>query len=259
MAAALMRSCLVVTHASTLPFSKSMPKDCLFLNLDQAVEGDAGTPILALSNMFGVATGSEAVTVQQGVISIVTDLDARRGTFEIPYTGRAYILDAVTNNPGTAGGALITRDGRLLAMLGKELRNARNSTWINYALPIGELRPSVDAIIAGERVVAGVDHGRPKAVRPLTPKALGLVLVPDVIPRTPPYVDAVLSGSAASAAGLRPDDLIVFLDDALVPSCRALSDELQYRDHFEMVRLTVLRDRQLLEIELSAEGKAARQ
>lgn len=230
-----------------------------FLDLDGATEAEPGTPVLALSNMFGVAAGNEPVTVQQGVISIVTDLDARRGTFEIPYTGRVYILDAVTNNPGAAGGALITRDGRLLAMLGKELRNARNNTWINYALPIRELQPSVKSIMAGERIVAGQDLGRPKAVKPLTPRALGLVLVPDVVPRTPPYVDAVVAGSAASKAGLRPDDLIVFLDDALVPSCQTLHDELQYRDHFEIVRLTVLRDRQLLEVELSADGKEPRQ
>ncbi len=226
-----------------------------FLDLKAAIDGEPGMRILALSNMFGVATGNEPVTVQHGVLSIVTDLDARRGTFEIPYTGRVYLLDVVTNNPGAAGGALITRDGRLLAMLGKELQNGRNSTWINYALPIRELQPSVDAIVAGERSVVGQDLGRPKAVKPLTPRDLGLVLVPDVVPRTPPYVDAVLANSAASKAGLRPDDLIVFLDDALVPSCRAIHDELQYRDRFEVVRLTVLRDRQLLEVELSAEGK----
>ncbi len=226
-----------------------------FFDLDAAVDGEPGMRILALSNMFGVAIGNEPVTVQHGVISIVTDLDARRGTFDIPYTGRVYVLDAVTNNPGAAGGALISRDGRLLAMLGKELRNGRNNTWINYALPIGELQPSVDAIVAGERIVAGQDLGRPKAVKPLSPRALGLILVPDVVPRTPPYIDAVLVGSAASRAGLRPDDLIVFLDDALVPSCRTLHDELQYRDRFEVVRLTVLRDRQLLEVELLAEGK----
>ena len=140
-------------------------------------------------------------------------------------------------------------------MLGKELRNGRNNTWINYALPIRELRPSVEAILLGERFVVGQDHGRPKAARPLTPRTLGLVLVPDVVPRTPPYVDAVVADSAASRAGLRPDDLIVFLDDGLVPSCRALRDELQYRDHFDVVRVTVLRDRQLLDVELTAQGK----
>ena len=229
-----------------------------FFDLGKAVEAEPGTPILALSNMFGVAVGNEPATVQQGVISIVTNLDARRGTFEIPYTGRVYILDAVTNNPGAAGGALITRDGQLLAMLGKELRNSRNNTWINYALPIAQLQPSVDAILAGERIVAGQDLGRPKALKPLTPQALGIVLVPDVVPRTPPYVDAVRANSPASKAGLRPDDLIVFLDDALVPSCRALNDELQYRDHFAVVRFTVLRDRQLIEVELAADGRGTR-
>ncbi len=229
-----------------------------FLNLDAASEGEAGMPILALSNMFGVATGNEPVTVQHGVISIVTDLDARRGTFQIPYKGRVYVLDVVTNNPGAAGGALVTLDGHLLAMLGKELRNDRNNTWINYALPIRELRPSVDAILAGERLVAGQDHGRPKAAKPLTPRVLGLVLVPDVVSRTPPYIDAVLPDTAAARAGLRPDDLIVFLDDAVVPSCRALLNELEYRDHFEKIRLTVLRDRQLVNVELSADPMEVR-
>lgn len=228
------------------------------LRLDAAADADAGTPVLALSNMFGVATGNEPLSVQQGVIAIVTDLDARRGTFEIPYKGRVYILDAVTNNPGAAGGAVVTWDGRLLAILGKELRNTRNNTWINYALPIPEVRPSVDAILAGEQSVAGGDHARPKAARPLTPRSLGLILVPDVVPRTPPYVDSVLADSPASRAGLRPDDLIIFLDDALVPSCRTLREELEYRDHFEVVRLTVLRDRELVEVELSAEGKESR-
>ncbi len=226
-----------------------------FLHLGSAAKGEAGMPVMALSNMFGVATGNEPATVQHGVISIVTDLDARRGTFEIPYKGRVYILDAVTNNPGAAGGALITQDGRLLGMLGKELRNSRNNTWINYALPVDDMRPSVEAILSGQRVVAGQGHGRPKAARPLTPAALGLVLVPDVVPRTPPYVDAVIAESAAARAGLWPDDLIVFLDDRLVPSCRAFLDELQYRDHFEVVRVTVLRGRQLLDVELSAEAK----
>ena len=106
--------------------------------------------------------------------------------------------------------------------------------------------------------MAGQDHGRPKAAKPLTPRVLGLVLVPDVVPRTPPYIDAVLPNSAAARAGLRPDDLIVFLDDAVVPSCRALLDELEYRDHFEKIRLTVLRDRQLVNVELSADPTEVR-
>ena len=228
-------------------------EDLPFLDLKQAVEAPAGTRVLAFSNMFGVATGNEPVTVQHGVISIITNLEARRGTFDTPYSGRVYVLDAVTNNPGAAGGALVTRDGRLLAMLGKELRNRRNNTWINYALPISELRSSIEAILSGESVVAGNEDDRPKALEPLTAQLLGVILVPDVVPRTPPYIDAVRPDSPAAAAGLLPDDLIVFLDDALVPSCKAFVEELEYRDRLETVQLSVLRGSQLIQVELTTE------
>ena len=60
--------------------------------------------MLALSNLFGVATGNEPASVQHGTVSVVTRLDARRGMFETPYHGPVYVLDLVTNNPGAAGG-----------------------------------------------------------------------------------------------------------------------------------------------------------
>ena len=76
--------------------------------------------------------------MQHGTVSVVTQLEARRGVFETPYRGPVYVLDVVTNNPGAAGGALVTRRGELVGMLGKELRNALNNTWLNYAVPIGQ-------------------------------------------------------------------------------------------------------------------------
>ena len=56
--------------------------------------------------------------------------------------------------------------------------------------------------------------------------ALGIVLVPDVLERTPPFVDAVRAGSPAAQAGIKPDDLVVFVGDNLVHSCKGLRDEL---------------------------------
>jgi serine protease Do len=40
----------------------------------------------------------------------------------------------------------------------------------------------------------------------------GIVLVPNVVERTPPYVEELLPGSPAAQAGLRPDDLIVYVE-----------------------------------------------
>ena len=120
--------------------------------------------MLAFSNLFGVATGNEPASVQKGTISVVTRLEARRGAFETPYHGPVYVLDVTTNNPGAAGGALVTRQGELAGMLGKELRNALNNTWLNYAVPIAELRQSVDEIRAG-KFVARRDRRQPEAAR----------------------------------------------------------------------------------------------
>jgi len=224
-------------------------------DLNRAVTVDAGARVLAFSNMFGVATGNEPATVQHAVVSVKTRLEARRGVFETPYNGPVYVLDAVTNNPGAAGGALVTRRGQLVGMLGKELRNARNHTWLNYAVPIDQLRDSVARIRAGKFVAAQNEPPEARPARPLSLSMLGIVLVPDVLQRTPPYVDYVRPGTPAATAGIRPDDLVVLLGDRLIQSCKSLKSELEYIDYQDPVRLTVLRDEEMLEFVLQAEAE----
>lgn len=223
-------------------------------DLAAAVEAGPGTPVLAFSNLFGAATGNEPASVQHGVISIRTALDARRGAFETPYRGPVYVLDVVTNNPGAAGGALTTADGKLLGMLGKELRNAMNNTWLNYALPVTEIRKSVDEIRAGRFVASREESNRKKPARPMNLTLLGLAVVPEVGPRTPPYVDALRPGSPAARAGLAPDDLIVLVGDRLIQNCRSLYGELEWIDFEDPVKLSVLRGDELKEFTLEIDN-----
>jgi len=220
-------------------------------DLASAVPAQGGSRVLAFSNLFGVATGDEPASVQHGVIAIRTRLDARRGTFESPYKGSVYVLDAMTNNPGAAGGALLNQHGELLGMLGKELRSAQNNIWLNYALPIEELRGSVEQILAGKFSPTQKEPNlQPDEAVDLA--ALGLVLVPDVLERTPPYVDLVRTGSPAAAAGLRPDDLIVFVGDNLVHSCQGFRDELAHIERGTNLRLILMRGQELVEVELKS-------
>ena len=169
-------------------------------DLGQAAPLDVGARVLAFSNLFGVATGDEAISVQHGVVAAVTPLDARRGAYQTPYRGTVYVLDAMTNNAGAAGGALTDRQGMLAAMLGKELRNSLNNTWLNYAIPMAQLAESVQSILQGKAPPSMEDQNAP--VEPLTLERLGLVLVPDILHRTPPFVDGTRPGSPAAAAGL---------------------------------------------------------
>src|SRR5581483_5024747 len=91
---------------------------------------EAGTNVLAFSNEFQIATRDEPMSVMRGVIAAYAKLYGRIGIFEAAYKGDVYVIDAITNNPGAAGGALTTRKGELLGILGKELRNEQTNTWL---------------------------------------------------------------------------------------------------------------------------------
>lgn len=216
--------------------------------LDQAVTAGPGVRVLAFSNVFKVATGDEPVTVMHGVISAVGELSARRGRFDVPYQGRVYFLDALTNNPGAAGGALTTMDGRLLAMLGRELRSSESNTWVNYAVPFTDLRQVIQDLKEGrytrEDPLATVDPERGG----IQLADYGIVLVPDVVARTPAYIDSISAGSPAEAVGLMPDDLIVFANGQLVSSLKVLRSVLNQAVPGDDLVLVVRRDDQLVTV-----------
>lgn len=223
--------------------------DLPHFDLATAVPAGSGTRVLAFSNLFGVATGDEQASVLHGIIAVKTRLDARRGAFETPYRGPVYVLDAMTNNPGAAGGALTNQTGELLAMLGKELRSAQNNIWLNYALPIDQLRTSVEQILEGKfRPSENTPEVKPEDAIELA--SLGLVLVPDVLERTPSYVDQVRPGSPAATAGVRADDLIVFVGENLVHSCKGFRDELARIERDRPLRLVLMRGGDLVEVEI---------
>jgi serine protease Do len=231
--------------------------DLPYFDLRESVEATPGTRVLAFSNMFKVAIGDEPVSVVHGVISVRTRLSARRGAYRTAYEGPVYVVDSVTNNPGAAGGALTTLDGRLIGMLGRELLNSESNTWVNYAVPISQLRGSIDDIIAGRFTPPSTKpaEGQPR----FAALDFGLVLVPDVVYRTPAYVDTIVSGSAAAKAGIRSEDLIVFVNDELVQSNRALKGILGRLEPGDLIHVVVRRKGELLPLDLRVPDRPAKQ
>jgi serine protease Do len=229
-------------------------------DLSDTAQVGPGTRVLAFSNVFKVATGDEPVTVMHGVISAKTSLNARRGAFESPYTGPVYIVDAVTNNSGAAGGVLTTWDGRLLGMLGKELRNTQTNTWLNYVMPIGELKETIQQIVTGDfsskkRPDDDESPGKPRPRR-YEPLDFGIITIPDVLNRTPAYIDRILPGSQAEKVGLLPNDLILFVGDNLVQSCKLLREDLGRLEANDVLKLVVRRGDKLVSVEMTTPRKA---
>ena len=157
------------------------------------------------------------------------------------------MVDAITNNPGAAGGVLTTRDGKLLGMLGRELRDAQSQVWVNYVVPIGELAPTLQAMMHVGYSSSNVPD--PMApVRNIPPRTFGLILVPDIVFRTPAYIDEVLPGSEAEKAKLQPDDLIVFLNGKVVNSVRTLQTELNLLQPGQDAEFVIRRGSELITV-----------
>ncbi len=239
-----------LTEIAVLKFDP-LGDDVPHFDLSAAVTAEPGSRVLAFSNLFGIAAGDEPVSMLHGVVSAVAPLAARRGAFTTNFHGTVYMVDAASNNPGAGGGALTDSQGRLLGMLGKELRSNLTDTWLSYALPVAAFAPTVEDILAGRftpQELKEVD----RPANPLSFGALGIVLVPDVVTRTPPYIDRILPDSPAAAAGLRPDDLVVMLDSQVASSCRQATQLIERLEHVATVRLGVLRGEQFLEVTLQA-------
>jgi S1-C subfamily serine protease len=206
----------------------------------------AGTRVYALSNLFGVAVGDERVSVQQGVISAVVPLAARRGAYEAPYGGDVYLLDFTVNNPGSAGGLLVDVQGRPVGMLGKELRSSAAGIWLNYAIPLSEVAASFDTLRSGQPAEAAASAD----LVPFDTRLLGFLLVPDILERTPPFIEAVIESTPAAVGGLQADDLLVAVGSRSVMSCAAVAEQLAQINEGDRVRVSVIRDGSIVEADL---------
>jgi serine protease Do len=218
-----------------------------------------GTGVLAFSNQFQIATRDEPMSIQRGVVAAYGRLYGRKGIFEATYKGDVYVVDAITNNPGAGGGALTTRKGELLGLVGKELRNELTNTWINYAIPVGakiDVRQPDDKVVTISilDLVEKKDKYKPverKERRDGGGGYHGIVLVPNVVEHTPPYVEDVLPGSPAEKAGVKPDDLVVYVDGLPVNDINSFKDLLSRYQPNMQVKLEVQRGKKLTTIALT--------
>ena len=249
--------------------TKEKLDDLPFYDITEAVKrplAKGGKGVLALSNMYLIGTRDEPMSVQHGVISSYARLYGKIGVHDATFTGHVYIVDAITNNPGAAGGPLTTRKGELLGLIGKELRNELTNTWINYAMPIGakvkvhlaadDKEIEVSALDLLElkkdynKKIKSIDLSKKK---PGKGGYLGVMLMPNVVERTPPYVDDVLPGTPAYKAGFKPDDLIVYVDGLPAPSIDIYTELMAGYGPGDKARIEVRRGDKLLTIPVTLE------
>jgi len=220
---------------------------------------EAGDWCLAHSNLFEIAMRDEPMSVMQGSIMSYSKLHGRRGIFDFPYTGDVYVVDAITNGPGAGGGALTTTKGELLGIIGREIKNALSETWINYAIPLNgkvDVRngDKVMSITIAEFITQGMAGKYKPFAKPPAANGpggySGLRFVPNVLDRTPPYVDEIDGDSPAKKAGLLVNDLVSFIDGEPIYSIKSYQEYLKRTRADTVLRLEVRRGQNLVPIEL---------
>lgn len=216
---------------------------------------EPGTGILGFSNQFQIATRDEPMSVQRGVIASYSKLAGRIGVFEATYRGDVYVIDAITNNPGAGGGAITTRKGELIGLIGKELRNELTNTWINYAIPFSATAeaPGKD----GKKIQTSVmEVWRLKEKYNPVPRPAkqelrafhGMVFVPNVVERTPPYIEEVIPESPADKLKLKPDDLIIYINGLPVQDINTFNTIMSSYGPNEELKLEIQRGDKVLSV-----------
>lgn len=219
-----------------------------------------GEWVLSFANQFEIAMRDEPVSVQRGVVAAYAKLHGRRGIFNFPYTGNVYIVDAITNNPGAGGGALTDRNGELLGLIGREIRNSLSETWMNYAIPINAVTEvRLDDKTVSISIPEFLEKGMKGEYKPVEvtqntngPGGYhGIVFLPNILSRTPPYIEDVERDSPAAKAGLQVDDLVSFINGEPIYSIEAFNAFMAQTRPSDKIRLEVRRGQGLVTIDMT--------
>ncbi len=223
-------------------------KDLPFVSPSKTDHMQVGDAVVAIGNWFKVADGDEAPSVNRGILATRTTLNARRLVQPVDYAGPILVYDAITANPGAAGGPLLDIDGNFIGLIGKVVESADTNTRMNYALPGEELCDflgnKASPATTTQRAAGGVDAD------------IGVRLSKMGYRHVSAYVDRVRPGSPAAIAGIRNEDLIVAVDGRRIADAEACEDAIKRLTPGQKAAIVVKRGSEFLTLDVVPEKKA---
>jgi len=184
-----------------------------------------GDWVVAVCNAFKVADKAEPISATLGIVSLRSEMDAKLTKRDFAFRGELFLIDAITSNPGAAGGAVLTTDGRLAGMVGKIINSSETNTRLNYAVPCNVLHAFVNgdaSSLTAKNVVAAKSSTGDQEIG-----ELGIQVFLLGGRKSPAYVDRVKRGSPAAKAGMKPDDVIVSINGEKIASVKDFQETLK--------------------------------
>lgn len=205
-----------------------------------------GDKVIAIGNALGVFDHS----VTSGIIS---------GTGRPIVAGDGAQSEQLQNllqtdaaiNPGNSGGPLVNIDGEVIGVNTAVAGGAEN---IGFAIPINDIKPVVDSVLATGQIVRPYLGVRYIMLTPAIAEELELKQSVGAYVTADAGQSAVLSGSPAEKAGLKAEDIIVEIEGEKVTRDKPLAVILGRRSVGDTLSLKIVRDgdEQTLSVKLEA-------
>jgi Do/DeqQ family serine protease len=207
-----------------------------FLTYGNSDEVSVGEWVLAVGNPFNLTS-----TVTAGIVS------AKARDINILGTNAAiesFIQTDAPVNRGNSGGALVNTNGELIGINAAIASNTGSYTGYSFAIPVNIVKKVVnDFINFGEiqRAYIGVTI---RDIDAAFADELGLDGLNGV------YVVSVVDNSSASDADIRPEDVILEIDDVKINSVARLLESVGQHNPGDRIGVTIKRDHESLQKEV---------
>ena len=196
-----------------------------------------GGLVVAIGNPLGTLSG----TATEGIISALER--------EITIDGKAMSLiqTSASINPGNSGGGLFDQYGNLAGIVVAK-SSGSNVEGLGFAIPCDKVASVTKSLIEN-----GYVEGRPAA---------GITIVDLTNPKDAMsqgvaiagvYIQEV-NGDNAKKSGLKPGDMIYYIDDVKVTDSSVLLKEIQKHEIGDEVTLTIVRENDILKIRIELEA-----
>ncbi|MFP4368046.1 MAG: Do family serine endopeptidase [Candidatus Kapaibacterium sp.] len=188
-----------------------------------------GEFVLAVGNPLGLQS-----TVTTGIISAIGR--GQLGGRSSSYAVQNYIQTDAAINPGNSGGGLFDLSGSLVGI--NTAIATETGTYIGYgfAIPVDLVVAVINDLIDDGEINRGYIGVSIQTVDEVYAKSLGLDEVKGAL------VQDVIEGGPADKAGIRPEDVILKVDDREISTSNELQSVIVFYKAGDDVTLTIWRD-----------------
>ncbi len=184
-----------------------------------------GDFVLAIGNPFGLSH-----TVTSGIVSALGRMGIGNGN-----TLEDFIQTDASINPGNSGGALVNMSGELVGINSAIISRSGGNVGIGFAVPTEIASSVMRQLLDFGEVRRGLLGVNIQTIDPEAAKALNIPVERGAL------ITGITPGSAAEAAGLRVDDVIVEVNEEKIDGAIQLANAIGLKSSGEEVLIKYIR------------------